>query len=200
MEQRTAEWRAIRCGKATASRISDALAQTKSGWGAGRANYMAQLVAERLTNECAESFTSAAMQWGTDQEPQARLAYELTTGSDVLEEGFIIHPDIPDAGASPDGLVGDDGMLEIKCPNTATHINTLRTKKIDKKYIIQMQWQLCCANRDWCDFVSYDPRLPAPLNMFKKRVERDGTDELEEQVCVFLAEVAAAVQELRNMM
>ena len=144
MEQRTDEWFAARCGKVTASRIADLTAKTKSGYAASRANYMAQLLTERLTGEVAESFSSSAMQWGTDIEPRARATYALLTGNSVKETGFVLHPAIANAGASPDGLVGEDGLIEIKCPNTATHLDALRTEKIPGKYQKQMLWQMAC--------------------------------------------------------
>ena len=122
MEQRTEDWYKARLGKVTASRVADILAKTKSGYSASRDNYMAQLICERLTNTQVESFTNAAMQWGTEQEPFARAAYEVAKGVLVEEEGFVPHPVITMAGASPDGLIGDDGLVEIKCPNTATHM------------------------------------------------------------------------------
>ena len=140
--QGSPEWFAARLGKVTASKVSDVVAKTKSGWGASRANYMAALIAERLTQTPADSFSNAAMQWGTEQEPLARVAYEFFTGRDVEQVGFVDHPSIPMTGASPDGLVGEDGLVEIKCPNTATHIDTLLDGKVPGKYVIQMQWQM----------------------------------------------------------
>jgi putative phage-type endonuclease len=197
IEQGTDAWFAARLGKVTASRVSDVIAKTKSGWGASRKNYLAQLVAERLTGNTAESYTNSAMQWGTDTEPQARAAYEFSSDVEVREVGFVIHPAL-DSGASPDGLVGDEGMVEIKCPNTSAHIDTLLTEKIDGKYIVQMQWQMACAGRGWCDFVSYDPRMPADLAMFVSRVKRDDERiaELEGLITEFLAEVDKTVTAL----
>ena len=199
MEQRSAEWFAHRAGRVTASRIADVMAKTKTGPGAARKNYAADLVAERLTGECREGFSNAAMQWGTDMEPQARAAYEFLHDASVAEVGFIDHPTLPMAGCSPDGLVGDDGMVEIKCPNTATHIETLLTGKIDGKYLKQMAFQLACAGREWCDFVSYDPRLPAEMQLFVKRIPRDPAliVEIETEVSEFLAEVDQTVAALR---
>lgn len=189
--QGSPEWFAIRCGKVTASRIVDVVAKTKSGWGASRKNYAAQLLAERLTGEVAESFTNAAMQWGTEQEPNARRAYCFHRDVDVAEVGFVDHPKIAMTGASPDGLVEKDGMVEIKCPNTATHLDTLEGAAIDRKYIYQMQWQMACAGRNWCDFVSYDPRLPEVYAFHVQRVERDDEliGELETEIAAFLREV-----------
>ena len=200
MEQRTDEWFSARLGKVTASRVSDVVAKTKTGYGATRGNYMSQLIVERLTGKQAESFSSAAMQWGTDTEPLARAAYE--TFKDVLvdEEGFVQHPTIDMAGASPDGLIGDDGLVEIKCPNTATHIETLIAKKADARYINQMQWQMACTGRKWCDFVSFDPRMPEDLQLFVTRVERDDEKiaELEAGVIEFLNEVDQKIATLKG--
>lgn len=201
VDQGTAEWYQARCGLVTASRIADVVAKTRNGWGASRANYAAQLIAERLTGQPADSYQSAAMAWGIEQEPYAREAYEIRTGALVLEVGFAPHPSIELSGASPDGMVGDDGLVEIKCPNTATHIETLLSGGIDKKYLLQMQWQLACTGRRWVDFCSFDPRMPADLRLWVQRVERDdeGIAELEAQVQVFLAEIADKVQRLEAL-
>ena len=200
-EQRTEEWFAARLGKVTASRVADLVGKTKTGYSATRDNYMAQLVVERLTQTKAESYTNAAMQWGTDQEPFARAAYEAAQGVMVEEVGFVPHPSIEWAGASPDGLVGDDGLVEIKCPNTATMIETLLSQKVPGKYFIQMQFQLACTGRKWCDYVAFDPRMPAKAQMFVRRVDRD--DEyiahLEEEIAKFLVEVESQVQKLNEI-
>jgi len=198
IEQRTEEWFAARLGKVTASRVADLVGKTKTGYSATRDNYMAQLVVERLTQTKAESYTNAAMQWGTDQEPFARAAYEAAQNVMVEEVGFVSHPTIEWAGASPDGLVGEDGLVEIKCPNTATMIETLLSQKVPGKYFIQMQFQLACTGRKWCDYVAFDPRMPAKAQMFVRRVDRD--DEyiahLEEEIAKFLVEVESQVQKL----
>lgn len=198
IDQGTPEWHAERCGKATASKIADIIATTKSGPSTSRKNYLAQLVAERLTGTVAESYTNAAMQWGKDTEEQARAAYAFLKGVDVEPAPFVIHPAIPDSGASPDGFVGSDGLVEIKCPYTATHIDTILTGKIDAKYITQMQWQMACTGTLWCDFVSYDPRMPEHLAIWVKRVPRDDAmiEELESAVRVFLAEVGSTITAL----
>jgi putative phage-type endonuclease len=196
------EWKALRCGKVTASRVADVIAKTKTGWGASRFNYAAELIAERLTGVAAEGFTNAAMQWGTDQEPSARMAYEFMQDVTVEQIAFVAHPSIADAGASPDGLVGESGLVEIKCPNTATHIDTLIKQEIPAKYITQMMWQMACTGRKWCDFVSYDPRLPESMQLFVKRIERDDKliVELENEVSIFLdTEVSTKVGALRQL-
>ena len=201
VEQLSPEWFAQRCGKATASRISDIVAKTKSGYSTSRANYMAQLVVERMTNQVAESYTNAAMEWGIENEGFARAAYESKTGVLVDEVGAIDHPTIAMSAASPDGLVGDDGCLEIKCPGTAQHISTLLGEEVAKKYYDQMQWQMACTGRSWCDFVSYDPRMPEGLQLFIKRVSRNDTylAELEVEVVQFLREVDDKVNKLNDL-
>lgn len=201
MEQRTDEWFAVRCGKVTASRIADVVARTKTGYGASRANYMAELVVERLTNTRAESYTSAAMRWGIDQEPAARDAYSARTGELVTEIGFIPHPRIAMAGASPDALVGVDGMVETKCPNTASHIEYMMEGEPAHEYFLQMQWQMACANRQWNDFCSYDPRMPEGLQLFIVRVPRDDSviEMLEAEVEKFLAELDVKVKTLEAL-
>lgn len=199
--QGTEEWFKQRLGKVTASKVADVMAKTKSGWGAARANYMAQLIAERLTGNVTESYSNAAMQWGTETEPQARAAYTFFTDNSVEEVGFVDHPSIDMAGASPDGMVGEDGLLEIKCPNTATHLDTLLGTGIDGKYIKQMQWQMACTGRKWCDFVSYDPRLPVALQMKITRVERDAEliAEMEAEVINFISEMDKKIESLNSL-
>lgn len=198
--QGSPEWFALRVGKVTASRVADVTAKTKTGWGASRANYMAELIAERLTGVTAPSYTNAAMQWGTETEPQARAAYSFHTNADVSEIGFVDHGSIPMTGASPDGLIGDDGLIELKCPNTATHIDTLLGDEIDGKYIKQMQWQMACTGRKWCDFVSFDPRMPETMRLFIKRVNRDDAmiAQLEKDILQFLGELDFKVDNLRK--
>ena len=200
MEQRTAEWYAERLGKVTASRVSDVVAKTKSGYSASRANYMAELLCERLTGSVGASYTNAAMEWGTVTEPQAIVAYEAITGVLVEKVGFVPHSSISMSGASPDGLIGDDGLIEVKCPNTATHLETLLGKTIPAKYINQMQWQMACSGRKWCDFVSYDPRMPEHLQMFCARVSRDDIliAELEREITSFLSELDGKIAELNS--
>jgi putative phage-type endonuclease len=192
------EWHQARAGRVTASRISDMMAKTKSGWGASRGNYLAELVAERLTGTVAQSFTNQAMQWGTEKEPDARAAYQFYSDADVAQIGFVLHPTIDMTGCSPDGLVGESGMVEIKCPNTATHIDTLLAGTIPDKYVKQMQWQMRCCDRAWCDFVSFDPRLPDRMQLFVQRVARDDKllAEIEHEVLQFLREVDAKVAAL----
>lgn len=198
--QGTPEWRAVRLGRVTASRVADVVAKTKSGPGASRANYMAELLVERLTGQPAERFQNDAMRWGADHEPAARQAYEFLRECAVEQVGFVHHPRIAMAGASPDGLVGADGLLELKCPNTATHVDTLLGQAPPGKYVIQMQWQMACTGRAWCDFGSFDPRLPYEMQLWVSRVMRDETHirELEAEVEAFLAELDDKARRLRT--
>jgi putative phage-type endonuclease len=200
MQQGTNEWFSARVGKVTASRVADIMAKTKSGYSASRENYMAQLIVERFTGEKSESFSSAAMQWGTEQEPFARAAYEAREGVFVDEVGFISHPTIDGAGASPDGLVGDDGLVEIKCPNTATMIDTLINETVPNKYYAQMQMQMACTGRAWCDYVVFDPRMPSNAQLFVKRVVRDDkfVADMESEITKFLDEVDAKFKTLQS--
>lgn len=208
MEQRSEEWFQARLGKVTASKISDVLMKPTT---AGYRNYRAQLVAERLTNTKAEMFCSDAMQRGTELEPDARACYEFITGNTVVEVGLVDHPTIKMSGASPDGIIGDIandypvgaeiGLVEIKCPNTANHIDYLTSGKAPAQYINQMQWQMACTGAMWCDFVSYDPRLPENLQIFITRVERDNKkiEAMEASVISFLKEVDDMVEQLEQI-
>lgn len=198
--QRTEEWHQQRCGKVTASRVADIVAKTKTGYSTSRANYMAELICERLTGMQGASYASAAMQWGTETEPMARAAYEAKVGSLVIETGFVPHGSIPMAGASPDGLIGDDGLVEVKCPITATHIDTLLGQSVPGRYITQMQWQMACTGRKWCDFVSYDPRMPEKMQLFIKRIDRDtaAIAELEGEVVNFINELDRKIAQLKE--
>ena len=201
MEQRSEEWFQARLGKVTASRIADLMARTKSGYSTSRANYMAELIAERLTGKKGDSYQNAAMQWGTEQEPAARAAYETLKGVLVEEVGFVPHPIIPNAGASPDGLVNDDGLVEIKAPFTATHLDFLTTGDVPEKYILQMQWQMACTGRRWCDYVSFDPRLPERMAIHMFRVFRDDATihKIETEVQTFLSELDSKLFNLIKM-
>ena len=200
IEQGTEAWHQQRLGKATASRIADIVAKTKTGWGASRANYAAELVCERLTGTRTEGFTNAAMAFGTENEPFARTAYEFRHDVTVDLASFIDHPCIEMSGASPDGFVGADGLIEIKVPNSATHIQTLLAGTIPEKYRLQMAWQMACTGRQYCDFVSFDPRLPEEMKLFVCRFERDDIliGQLEREVEIFLGEVDDTIKRLRN--
>lgn len=198
MDQGTEQWLKARAGLVTASRISDVMAK---GTGATRATYRGQIVAERLTGNPAQSFTNAAMDWGTETEPLARSAYELLHGVMVDQVGIIHHPEIIYSGASPDGLVGDDGLVEIKCPNTQTHIEYAVAGKAPAKYQNQILWQMECTGRNWCDFVSFDPRMPQDMRLFVVRYERDQAriDEIKAEVIKFLLEVDEVISKLNTV-
>jgi putative phage-type endonuclease len=200
MEQRTDEWYAARLGLATASNFGKVLAKIKTGEAADRRNYRAQLVIERLTGNRQEGYSNAAMQWGTEQEPFARIAYMADRGVDVQEVGFIQHETLM-AGCSPDGLIGADGLIEIKCPVSATHIETLKTQHMPLEHMPQVQGQMWIAGREWCDFVSYDPRMQEKLQMFVQRIPRDEQyiKALSFEIERFLEEVAAEVTALQKI-
>jgi len=200
MEQRTDDWFNARLGNATASNIYKIMAKTKSGYGADRANYAAQLICERLTNRPSETFVNAAMLRGTELEPRARAAYTFEVADEVVETGYHPHPIIERSGASPDGLVGSIGLVEIKVPLPSTHISTLDGAPIDRKYLYQMMWQLSCTEREWCDFVSYCDTVPPEMELHVRRVERDDKliKEIEYEVSMFLSEVDETVERLRK--
>jgi putative phage-type endonuclease len=195
------EWQKARLGLLGASRLHEAVAKTKSGYAASRVNLMADLITERLTGQPAPQHVSAAMQWGIDCEAEARAAYEFLTNCTAEPGGLWLHESIAGTCASPDGLIGDDGLVEIKCPNTATHLETLLGAPIEHRYLLQMQWQMACSGRAWCDYVSYDPRLPDALRLHVRRVERDGglIAELEDEVVAFLAELEAKLARLQAL-
>lgn len=198
MPQGSPEWLAARAGKVTASRINDVMAAKTT---AAYRDYRAQIVAEILTGQPQESgFTNAAMQWGTEQEKFARVEYEMLCNWTVDEVGLVIHPTIEQGAASPDGLVSTDGLVEIKCPKTATHLQTLVDKKQPRQYENQMLWQMACTGRQWCDFVSYDPRLPEDLQLFVHRFDRDEKriEEIEAAVKQFLSEVDEMIDKIKE--
>ena len=200
IEQGTEAWLQLRLGKVTASRVADIMAKTKTGVSASRGNYLIELALQRVTGNIEPMYTNDAMAWGTATEPQARVDYEVKTGNFVDQIAFVEHPTIEWFGCSPDGLVGNDGLIEIKCPNSATHWATIKDGKPPNKYVIQMQTQMACTNRQWCDFVSFDPRMPERSQLFICRVERDQTmiDEIEAEIKKFLSEVESEVNLMRS--
>lgn len=200
--QRTDEWFNARLGCVTASRVADVMAKTRNGdYSASRKNYMAELVCERLTGQPTIGFESTAMKWGTDTEPMARAAYEIETGMLVTEVGFILHPTIKMFGSSPDGLIDPAGGVEIKCPNTATHIETLLGANVKMEYVYQMQTGMDCTEKEWWDFVSFDPRLNGRLQLFIKRFYRDDKmiSNIEKEVSLFLEELDETVAKLEAL-
>lgn len=196
--QGTNEWLLDRAGKVGASSIADLMARTKSGYGASRANLMARLLTERLTGQPVEAFTSAAMQWGNDVEPQARSAYEFRQDAVVVETGWVPHPEIKGTGCSPDGLVDADGLVEIKCLMTANHVEMLLGQKPDRKYILQVQHQMGCTGRQWTDLCFFDPRLPFSMQLLTQRIARDESmiKEIEAEVIKFLSELDGKIRSL----
>ena len=200
MDQGSIEWFQARAGLATASRFKDVLAKIKSGEAAVRKNYKAQLVVERLTGLAQETYTNAAMQYGTETEPLARAAYEFRSDNQVEEIGFIRHKELL-TGCSPDGLIGKDGGVEIKCPfQSAVHIETL-LNGMPPEHMAQIQGTLWITGRQWWDFVSFDPRLPAHLQIYIRRIERDGKyiSDLETEVIAFLSEITETVEKLEAL-
>ena len=196
--QGTPEWFAVRCGKVTASHIADLTAKIKTGESAGRRNYMAQLLAERLT-KCVElGIVTSAMKWGIENEALARATYSYEANADIVQVGFVDHPRIRMSGASPDGLVGTNRLVEIKCPNTATHLATWKSRTVPTEYVKQMQWQMACTGREVNDFFSFDPRLPDHLNSVTIPLHRDPRMivELEAEVIAFIDELDSTVAEM----
>jgi putative phage-type endonuclease len=199
--QGTPEWLSARAGRVTASRIADVLARIKTGEAAARRDYKAQLVAEILTGmPQGDTYINAEMQFGLDTEPIARAAYEAQEGVLVEQVGLVVHPRIERGAASPDGLVGDSGLVEIKCPKVATHLTYLLDGVVPAKYQPQMLWQMACCEREFCDFASFRPDLPPELQLFVVRFKRDDARirEMEAEVTIFLQEVIALVEKLKQ--
>lgn len=200
VQQGTTEWHQLRLGKVTASRVADILAKTKTGPSASRQNYLIELALQRTTGIIQESYSNAAMEWGTQTEPQARVAYEVNTHNFVDQIAFIDHPSIAGFGCSPDGLVGNMGLIEIKCPNSPIHWEYFKAKKPPQKYVIQMQAQMAVTGREWCDFVSFDPRMPERSQLLVVNVPRDNEfiASMETDIKQFLSEVEAEVQLMKG--
>ena len=199
LEQGSDAWKAARCGSLGASSLHEAIARTKTGWGASRANLLSRLIVERLTGIPQDTYQNAAMLHGIETEPEARAAYQFERGVLVGKVGLLKHPSIAGTHASPDGTVGGDGLVEFKCPQTATHLETLLGDPIPSKYIVQCQWQMaCCPGRVWCDWASYDNRLPENMRLYVERIKRDDRHiaELEAHVREFLSELDAKLQAL----
>lgn len=190
--QGTPEWLAARLGRVTASRMKDVLAVIKSGEAAARRDYRTQLVCERLTGQPQDDvFVSADMQRGTDLEPAARAAYEAQTGQWVEQVGFLAHNELM-AGGSPDGVVGDyEGLIEIKCPRPATHINWMRAGEVPAAHAAQIRMLLWLTGAEWCDFISYCPHMPEHLRVYVARVEHavEESDAVVAAIEKFLGEV-----------
>lgn len=200
IEQGTAEWHECRRGKVTASRVADILAKTKTGPSTSRQNYLIELAIQRVTGVIEPSYINDAMQWGIDNEAQARVAYEIQSGNFVDQVGFVDHPTIAGFGASPDGLVDSMGLVEIKCRNSANHWAVIKSNKIPNQYFIQIQAQLSCTGRQWGDYVGFDPRMPERSQLFAKRIPRDDAfiATMEAEVKQFLNEVEVEVNLMKG--
>lgn len=201
-KQLSHEWFQARCGRVTASEVTAVMSFLKSGKGETekRRDYKTSIISEILTGKVdMEGFCSTSMLWGQEHEGEARNAYELQTGMLVRSVGFVVHPILDRAGSSPDGLVDNDGGIEIKCPKTKTHLAAILSDEIPEEYLPQMHFNMACCERQWWDFISFDPRLPEPLQMFTKRLIRDNEkiDELEKGVSAFLLEVDQIIAGLK---
>jgi hypothetical protein len=196
--QGSEEWRMIRAGKVTASAIADVLAKgkTKGSESTIRNNYRAKLIAEILTGRPSEDeYVSHSMRWGIETEPLARTAYELAQDVTIELAGFVPHPRIECCGASPDALIGEDGLAQFKCPNTATHLNYLLKGEVPSEYKDQMLVEMACTGRLWCDLVSFDPRLPREFQLFIRRFPRD-----EARIAEIEGKVEEFLEEIRDML
>lgn len=198
LTQGTPEWLAARAGSLGASQVADAVARTKTGWGASRANVRAQLIRERLTGKPTETFKTAAMQRGNDLEPQARAMYEFHTGFDVRKIGVIRHPTVSGSHCSPDGLCGADGMVEIKCCGDARHFEMIEGASPEGHYVKQCLWQMACTGRQWVDLAYFNPDWPGAMQLIVHRIERDDAAiaELEANISELLSEIDATVAAL----
>lgn len=199
LEQGSEEWKQARLGHVTASNMAEVMSKGKgTAEAVGRYKYKVRLVAERLTMTAGESYTNAAMQWGIEQEQFACIAYEAQKETFVDKIGFVLHPDIKWLGVSPDRIVGNEGLIEVKCPNTTTHLDYLFEGKVPAEYYKQIQCQLWVTGRQWCDFVSYDPRLPKRNQLLIVRTERDEKliAEMKTETEKFLAEVETLIIKL----
>ena len=198
--QNSEDWLQARCGSVGASDVPNIIRRTKTGYSATRANLMALKTLERLTGRPVETYQNQAMQIGHEREPLARAAYEFMNDVTVETIGLVRHPLIMGSHCSPDGTIGELGLIEIKCPQPAAHLDTLLNQKIDNDYFVQMQWQMACSGRSWVDYVSFNPDFPASMQLWVERVERspDMIEDLEDEVRLFLKELGAKVDELRK--
>lgn len=198
LEQGSPEWLMARLGKVTASRIADVIAITKNGPSEKRNTYMWQLVSERLTGDFTKTYTNDAMLWGIENEPIAREFYEELNEVSVEQVGLIEHPTIEMSGASPDGLVGTDGLIEIKCMTTVNHLKAIHDNKPPEQYLPQVHWQMACTGAWWCDLTLFDPRVPLELQLKVFRIERDEDERsrLEEAVILFNRDIDNVIAKL----
>ena len=203
LTQSTPEWLCARRGRVTASRCADVIGKLKSGkYGAGRQNYLWDLVVEHITGRAIEHHVSEAMEWGLEQQPFAQAAYELKQDVSVDQIGLVVHPEMDYFASSPDGLIGENGLVEFKCPTTRVHLEYLKAGVVPEDYIPQITAQMACMpEREYCDFVSYDPRVPFGMQLFIRRHVRDAQRiaELEAEVSKFSAELAYELAELTGV-
>ena len=198
--QNSDEWLKARLGKITASKVAEVLAMTRNGPSERRSKYMWQLVSERLTGDFTRTYTNDAMLWGIENEPLAREFYEAMNDVSVEQVGLYVHPRFDFAAASPDGLVGDDGLLEIKCLTSVNHFKAIYDNEPPKDYLPQVHWQMACTGRAWCDLTLFDPRVPLKMQLKVFRIERDDAEvtRLEEAVEAFNQEIEAVIETLRS--
>ena len=201
LEQGSPEWLMARRGKITASKVAEVLAVTKNGPSERRTKYLWQLVSERLTGDFTRTYTNDAMLWGIENEPIAREFYEALNDVKVEQVGLYIHPRFDFAAASPDGLVGDDGLVEIKCLTTVNHLRAIHDNKPPSEYIPQVNWQMACTGRSWCDLTLFDPRVPLEMQLHTFRIERDDEEieKMEDHVLTFNGEIEGIIAKLRSM-
>lgn len=198
VEQGSDRWKQLRCGQITASRAKDVIAMTKKGEAANRRDYRTEILVERLTGVPVEQYVSKEMLWGKQQEPFARSAYEIYAAVFVDQVGFVVHANIPFFGCSPDGLVGDDGMIQIKCGNRTTHLAWMQSGVVPIEHIPQMLAELAVTGRKWIDFVSYHPEFPEHLQLFVRRFARNEKliAGMESEVVHFHQECESVLQSL----
>lgn len=201
LSQNSVEWLMARRGRITASRCGDVIGKSEKTkkYYAERQNYLWELVVEHITGRSAERYVTPAMEWGIEQQPFAEAAYEMREGASIDSVGLIIHPEMEYFACSPDGLLGDDGLIEIKCPTTRVHLEYMKGGTVPEQYIPQMNAEMACMpEREYCDFVSFDPRVPFGMQLFVRRHYRDRERiaELEQEVKKFQAELAYELMEL----
>lgn len=202
VQQNTPEWLNLRLGKCTGSRVKDALQLLRNGEpGAKRKNYLIELVTQRMTGFAVDHYVSDAMIWGSEQEKYARAAYEVVTGNDVDLVGMYVHPNIADFSSSPDGIIGADGLVEIKCPQSTTHVEWMFDGVVPEEHKLQLYAEMACSERQWVDFVSFDPRLLPRHRVLIKRLERDDVviAAMEKGIKEFLFDVESAIKELNRL-
>ena len=199
IEQGSIEWNQLRLGKVTASRIKDVMTNGRgSAISKTSESYMYELLADLLTGEPQPFFENDAMRWGTETEPKARLMYELKTGIEVEQVAFIEHSDF--IGVSPDGLIGNTGLIEIKCPKTTTQLKRSQQENYHTDYKYQIQMQLWVSERDWCDFLSFDPRLQGKAKYLCERVYRDEKiiADMQDKTEVFVDKLKSLFESLKD--